>query len=713
MELLRNQQTRTFRPILSGCMFFLVLCIYSFPSKACNLSQMSLDSVVCEAGNYRIYLNLCLGGGILGATKGADNDTRTIAFGFYTSAPSMSVLNFTPSTITGDSSGVTMAGSDIGAVPSAPFGTQATIAYLDLGSPNGFMCTSTTGACGAPHSQCIQYSFLVDVLPDSIRLFGAEGNGLSTGGCYLNSDMLVTGMAPQADAGLDTLICRGDTLSLGGAPTLLAGPTNYGYTWSPSGTVDNSSLANPLAWPQSTTTYTVAIGSQSSCAATATDDITVTVDTACVWPGDCNYDLTANYIDLLSIGLAYNFIGPIRPLSGTGWFAHAAFDWSGSFLNGPNHKHADSNGDGIVNNTDILAILDNYGLTHTGNRFHAAHGSGIYFQALADTIVAGDTLWIVAGLGTATDTADSVYGVGFQLFYPPALVDSGGVTVNYDSSWLGTHSVDLISVEMDMYQSGVVEVGMSRIDHVDRSGLGEICRIGIAMQDDISGKIESYISEYAQLQFAGAVMTSANGERQTLGGELDSVLVIQNSLLPVSWDDFRGKALATQVQLNWSTLEESNADHFQIERARPGAAFEAIGSLPATGNTTERQQYEFFDSAPLAGENFYRIAERDLDGAETHSTIVSVFFGASSDFTLSGAPTFDGNQLTFSAYSTKDQRVQFQLFDLQGHELINQPIQLAAGSQTVQHRCETLSSGIYLIRLKTASTQITEKLIHH
>lgn len=696
--------------LISLCLISLAQCILPSSIKACDRAELTLDSVVCEGGNYRIYVELCLGGGITGTAKGADADTRTMGFGFYTSAASMAIHSFSPASITGDSSGISMPGAIVGP---GPFGTQEFLLYLDPNGSNGFMCVSSTNQCGNLHTQCDQYSFLVDVIPDSIRLFGAEGNGNAFGGCYPNSDMVISMtsinplLAPFANAGLDTLICRGDTLTLGAAPVLGA----YSYSWSPPTYIEDDTLANPLAWPQSTTTYSLVVSQSSliSGCASDTDSVTVTVDTACVWPGDCNYDLVANYLDILPIGLAYNNVGPIRPIPGNGWFGHPAFDWSGSFINGPNFKHADSNGDGLINLFDVTAIFANYGQTHTGNRVHTQNG-GMIFYALPDTIQAGDTLWIIAGLGTPAHPVDSVYGLGFQLFYPPALVDSGSVVVRYDSSWLGTESVDLITLDVDQYQSGVVDVGMTRIDHVDRGGHGEICRIGIAMQDDISAKMEAIIEKWAIFRFDGIVSTSADESQRVLGGAIDSVLVWQASL-PVTWQDFYGTSLSTGINLNWSTALEINSDNFQVERAGIGEDFESIGEVSATGNTSVQQNYEFLDRSPVQGANLYRIMETDQDGSKTYSPTISVQYGESSELSFSLSPKFQDDQLVFTVISPEDQAANYQLFDLQGHQLVNQTIHLENGAQTIHYACENLSSGVYLFHLKSGSSSITNKLI--
>ncbi len=82
---------------------------------------------------------------------------------------------------------------------------------------------------------------------------------------------------PPADAGLDTTICLGDTVQIGGSPT---GPFGNSFLWTPSVNMNDSSLANPLVWPNTTTTYIVAVDN-GSC---------ITMDTVVVTVGSTNID---------------------------------------------------------------------------------------------------------------------------------------------------------------------------------------------------------------------------------------------------------------------------------------------------------------------------------------------------------------------------------------------------------------------------------------
>jgi len=74
------------------------------------------------------------------------------------------------------------------------------------------------------------------------------------------------------NAGRDTIICKGDTIQIGGSPTAPAGAS---FSWNNKSSLDFDTLANPKAFPSSTTTYIVTMTDQNGC--TNTDTITVSL----------------------------------------------------------------------------------------------------------------------------------------------------------------------------------------------------------------------------------------------------------------------------------------------------------------------------------------------------------------------------------------------------------------------------------------------------
>lgn len=79
-----------------------------------------------------------------------------------------------------------------------------------------------------------------------------------------------------AEAGSDTSIIEGDSLTLGGTPTANGGTPGYVYYWTPSIGLDDNTLANPIATMDSTTTYTVTVTDSNGCS--SSDNITINVN---------------------------------------------------------------------------------------------------------------------------------------------------------------------------------------------------------------------------------------------------------------------------------------------------------------------------------------------------------------------------------------------------------------------------------------------------
>ncbi|MEL6803644.1 MAG: T9SS type A sorting domain-containing protein, partial [Bacteroidota bacterium] len=208
-----------------------------------------------------------------------------------------------------------------------------------------------------------------------------------------------------------------------------------------------------------------------------------------VWPGDANDDLIANHMDFLALGMAFGSSGPARPNATINWQAEPATTWASTLPNGANYVHCDTDGDGVVDYSDTLAILNNYGLTH--NKSGGIEQSGATPLLIVpdfSTYQAGDTVDAPIILGIDTLTADSVYGLAFTISYDVTLVDSASVQVDFGNSWLGDKNQDMLSMARDDFNNGQVEIALTRNDQVERSGFGQIAKIRVIMIDDVSGK---------------------------------------------------------------------------------------------------------------------------------------------------------------------------------------------------------------------------------
>ena len=150
---------------------------------ACDNSSLELLGITDNGTSYDITVRLCIGGGVLGGVSGADDATGTFAFAFY--APGL-VINSFPASLTSDTTGCVQPATTF----TGSFGADMGVAYINTGGCS-YTCVSSTAVCGQPHSDCEILVFNTNILPDSIRLLGAEGNGNPIAGCYPNADMLL------------------------------------------------------------------------------------------------------------------------------------------------------------------------------------------------------------------------------------------------------------------------------------------------------------------------------------------------------------------------------------------------------------------------------------------------------------------------------------------------------------------------------------------
>lgn len=211
-----------------------------------------------------------------------------------------------------------------------------------------------------------------------------------------------------------------------------------------------------------------------------------------VWPGDANSDLTVNLYDLLPIGLAYNNTGPVRGGASLLWVAQPSANWAGSFISGVNHKHADCNGDGIVNIADTAGISANFGLSHPAKLKPVMPGTAtiadMYMISSPDTVSASQVVNINIYLGTSLIPVDSIYGIAFRINFNPAFIDPVSGTISYAGSWMGTQGSDMITFDRSFTSLGYADIAMVRNTHTNISGDSLLCVYSIVIVDNIAGK---------------------------------------------------------------------------------------------------------------------------------------------------------------------------------------------------------------------------------
>ncbi len=100
-------------------------------------------------------------------------------------------------------------------------------------------------------------------------------------------------------------------------------------------------------------------------------------------------------------------------------------------------------------------------------------------------------------------------------------------------------------------------------------------------------------------------------------------------ITPIKLLSFTGQRVDKKTILKWSTAQEENSSHFDIERSNDAINFKKIGNQKSIGNATSKTDYSFADNAPSKGTNYYRLKQWDNDGKFSFTKVVSVVFNPS------------------------------------------------------------------------------------
>ncbi len=242
-----------------------------------------------------------------------------------------------------------------------------------------------------------------------------------------------------------------------------------------------------------------------------------------VWPGDCNYDLTVNNLDFVYLGMAMGYTGPLRSNASLNWLPQPAGDWSTSYFSGVNHKHADTDGNGVVSLLDVAAIAQNYGLTHPFRLQPPVIASAVYdliITASQDTIPPGGTAVFTVYAGSTSLPIPLIYGIKWSLLFDADLVDTTQIVFDYSGSVLGNLPSGIADFQKSFYSSDQVDAAITRLNLNDTSNLN-----GVIGTISIQAKASVNTVETLLMNAVSVLGLSINGTLINFNVQPDSLII--------------------------------------------------------------------------------------------------------------------------------------------------------------------------------------------
>lgn len=206
-----------------------------------------------------------------------------------------------------------------------------------------------------------------------------------------------------------------------------------------------------------------------------------------------------------------------------------------------------------------------------------------------------------------------------------------------------------------------------------------------------------------------AYRASTDGRSYETTGTLrfDSVRLGSNSTLPIRLSAFSGRMVQQAVKLSWSTSDESDGRHFEVEKSTNGSSFAKLG-IVALGSSNAA--YEFTDNQPVAGNNWYRLKMQHRDGTAYYSSVVKVTFNRDGLIVSPIYPTLVQSRLLVKLQADRSRQVEAAIFNQSGQQVGRKSLTANAGEGSFEIPVGNLQAGQYRVLFQSNGVTVSNQV---
>lgn len=203
-----------------------------------------------------------------------------------------------------------------------------------------------------------------------------------------------------------------------------------------------------------------------------------------------------------------------------------------------------------------------------------------------------------------------------------------------------------------------------------------------------------------------------NGINSTANYNITNVLNSFPVFLPVELLSFTGLILNKDIELNWKTSSEKDANLFEVQRSFDALNWEPVSIVKAAGNSRSIQSYSYTDVDVLESKEeqfYYRLKMIDNDASFTYSNIIS-FNNEKQDLSALKLYPNPLHQNTLHIEGLiKNQNYNLYVYDLSGVEVLR--ILHKNYQENTLDIKDSLKSGVYFFKIEQANSQQTKLMI--
>jgi hypothetical protein len=180
------------------------------------------------------------------------------------------------------------------------------------------------------------------------------------------------------------------------------------------------------------------------------------------------------------------------------------------------------------------------------------------------------------------------------------------------------------------------------------------------------------------------------------------VLSSLSAPLPVELKNFSANCINDIIELNWSTISESNNDFFTLEKSYDGINYTEIAQIDGNGTSTQINSYSYQDEKSQS-EVYYRLKQTDFNGTvETFAPITINCF--SNEDIISIQPNPNGGKFTLHGLKENNLII---ISDLLGKIIYQEK----ARAENMEVQLNEFSFGMYNVQIIDNDKSFVKKLI--
>lgn len=172
--------------------------------------------------------------------------------------------------------------------------------------------------------------------------------------------------------------------------------------------------------------------------------------------------------------------------------------------------------------------------------------------------------------------------------------------------------------------------------------------------------------------------------------------------LPVALKQFNGNVVGAVNTLQWISAEETNNHHYVLQHSKDGITFSTLATLASQakeGNSSEPLTYAFTHENPLAGHNYYRLVQVDIDGqSSAFADVIDVMRTQDiNELTVYPNPVRESMNIILYLNASSDLNVD--LTELSGRTVWSQRTTGNKGILETSFNISDVAAGVYLLKI--------------